>query len=383
MMSGMIRRNLRPLMSIVGWGVMCSSLQAAILNLNDAPFSAMGDGKADDRPALANALSAAKPGDTVFVPPGDYRIVLGKGRLTMPAGVKLLGDRGESKFLLGTDGGEKEHREFLQPGSQSTLQGLTIVRDAAYPAVLFPLFSNLEAVTFKDVEIEGNTEKFPGSYCHGFQVGNGSLKGLHFDGITISGCTFGLFQANQAKGSVEDVLVENSRFERNSSSDLEFNSPNGKMNNITVRRCFFRENRSKGASGGFAVGFANVQKGTVESCMIEGYGSEALHVEDRSEDILLKGNTIIGGSTIQTNGVILVVNDSRKVVIENNHIDARPNTNKTHLILVTAGGPKFKNPSDVTVRGNVLVNGAATKKWYLQSGSGPLPEGNLVFSLEP
>jgi hypothetical protein len=375
-MNGMIRQGL---VSVAWWTAISSPLSAAILNLRDAPFSAAGDGKTDDRSALANALAAAKPGDTVFVPPGQYRIVLGKGqRLTVPAGVKLLGNRGGSRFLLGTDGGEKDHREFLQPGSGSVLQGLTIVRDAAYPAVLFPLFSTLEKVTFKDVEIEGNAEQYSG-YCHGFQVGNGSLKGLHFDTISISGCTFGLFQANQAKGGVEDVLVENSRFARNTSSDLEFNSPNGKMSNVTVRNCFFRENKSKGASGGFAVGFANVSKGTVENCMIQGYGSEALHVEDRSEDILLKGNTIVGGSTIQTNGVILVVNDSRRVVIEQNHLDARPNTNKTHLILVTAGGPKFKNPSDVTVRGNVLINGSATKKWYLQSGSGPAPEENLVF----
>lgn len=364
------------------WAVISTPLPAAVLSLKEAPYSAAGDGKTDDRAALANALAAAKPGDTVWVPPGDYRIILGKGRLTMPAGVKLLGERGGSRFLLGTDGGEKDHREFLKPGSQSVLQGLSIIRDAAFPAVLFPLFSSLENVTFKDVEIDGAAEKFPGKYCHAFQVGNGSLKGLHFDALRITGCTFGLFQANQAKGSVEDVLVENSRFERNTSSDLEFNSPNGKMSGITVRRCFFRENKSQGASGGFAVGFANVQKGTVENCMIEGYGSEALHVEDRSEDILLKGNTIIGSSTIQTNGVILVVNDSRKVVIENNHIDARPNTNKTNLILVTAGGPKFKNPSEVTVRGNVLVNGEATKKWYLQPGSGPVPEGNVVFPVE-
>jgi hypothetical protein len=177
------------------------------------------------------------------------------------------------------------------------------------------------------------------------------------------------------------VVVENSIFERNTASDLEFNSPNGTMADVVVRNCQFRENRCKGASAGFAVGFANVKRGVVESCRIEGYGSEALHVEDRSEDIRLSGNTIVGGSTERTNGVILVVNDSRKVSITGNYVDGRPNANKTHLILVTAGGTKFKNPSEVSVTGNVLVNGALTKTWYLQDGSGPKPEGNVIFPL--
>ena len=66
------------------------------------------------------------------------------------------------------------------------------------------------------------------------------------------------------------------------------------------------------------------------------------------------------------------------MTIERNYVDARPNTNKTHLVLVTAGGKTFKNPSEVLLKDNVLVQGARTVKWYLQPGSGPEPEGNLV-----
>jgi hypothetical protein len=111
-------------------------------------------------------------------------------------------------------------------------------------------------------------------------------------------------------------------------------------------------------------------------------GALTLHVEDRSEDIRLAGNTIVGGSKIQPNGVILVVNDSRKVVIEGNYIDGRPNEKKVHLVLVTAGGPKFPNPSEVSVKDNVLLNGPKTVKWYLQKGSGPEPSGNVVVGSE-
>jgi len=355
-----------------------SCLRAEIIDLRKAPYSAAGDGKTDDRGALAAAFSNAKKGDTILVPEGDYRIVMGKGRLTMPDGVTLLGQGGRSKFHIASEEEKSEHREFLQPGSSCVLQGLTFMRAGNFPAVLFPLFGERDGITFRDCVFEGGVEKYPGTYCHAFQVGNGKLKNLLLEKIELRGFTFGLFQANQATGSVEGVTVRQSLFEKNKSSDLEFNSPKGTMRDITVEDCTFRENLSKNASGGFAVGFANVQRGKVLRCRIESYGAEALHVEDRSEDILLAGNTIVGGSLIQTNGVVLIVNDSRKVTIEGNYIDARPNGNKVHLVLVTAGGPKFANPSDVVLKDNVLLHGEKTVKWYLQKGCGPEPAGNVV-----
>jgi hypothetical protein len=205
------------------------------------------------------------------------------------------------------------------------------------------------------------------------------VKNLALDGIEIEGCTYGLFQANEATGTVDGVTVDHSRFERNTASDLEFNSPRGTMCNVIVRDCFFRDNLCPTPGGGFAVGFANVTNGRVENCHIHNYSSEALHVEDRSANVHLTGNMIVGGSRGQPNGVIMVLCDSRKVTIERNFIDARSNTNPVHLILVTAGGKQLANPSDVSVADNVLVNGTSTRTWYLQPGSGPAPSGNLVI----
>jgi hypothetical protein len=351
----------------------------AVINLRQAPYSAVADGKTDDRPALAAAFSAAKKGDTVFVPAGDYRLVLQKGtRLSMPEGVALVGEKGLSRFVLVSDGDERSYREFLLPGSSTVLQGVHFSKEGTFPTVLFPLVEERDGIVFRDCVFDGGSEKLPSPYCHCFQVGSGTLKNLVLERIVLRGFTFGLFQANQSRGSVEGVRVEQSLFERNTASDLEFNAPIGKMTDIMVRDCTFRDNLSKSAAGGFAVGFANVKRGTVERCRIEGYGVEALHVEDRSEEILLKGNTIIGGSKIQNSGVILVVSDSRKVTIEGNYIDGRPNGNTPHLILVTAGGNTLPNPSGVLVKGNVLVNGEKTTTWYLQPGSGPKPANNIV-----
>ncbi len=352
---------------------------ARVLQLKEAPFSAVGDGSTDDRPALKRALTEARSGDILLVPPGSYRIVLTKEALVLPAGVTLCGQNGKSRLLLGSAGGTAEYREFMRLGSEATLEGVTLERDGEFPAVLLPLFGSLSNVTLRSCRILGNAGRFPKPYCHAIQVGNGTLKNLTLEGIEIQGCTYGLFQANPSTGTVDGVTVDRSRFSQNTASDLEFNSPKGSMRNILVRDCIFRDNLCKSPGGGFAVGFANVTNGRVENCLIQSYSSEALHVEDRSTQISLTGNTIVGGSTGQGNGVIMVLSDSKQVTLERNFIDARPNQNRPHLILVTAGGKHFANPTTVTVVGNVLVNGTATRTWYLQPGSGPPPSGNLVM----
>jgi polygalacturonase len=298
------------------------------LNLREAPYASAADGTADDRPALLRAFADARPGDTILLPPGDYRIVLTGGAATVPEGVTLWGHSGKTRLLLDTSGTTSDYREFLRPKSGVTLLGLTVERAADFPGVLFPLHGDAENIAFRACRISGGQSRFPGRYCPALRVGH---------------------------------------------------APNGVMRGITVRDCFFSDNRSKTPGGGFAVGFANVQNARVENCVMRGYGSEILHVEDRSADILLTGNTLSAGSLLQPNGVIMVLSDSKRVTIANNVIDARANTNRAHLILVTAGGTRFANPSEVSVTSNVLVNGASTRTWYLQGGSGPPPSANLVF----
>lgn len=348
----------------------------------DPSIGAVADGKTDNRAALRKAFDTLEPGDTLVLPAGAYRIELTESPLTVPSGITLLGQGGQTRLLLATTGTEKKFRNLFKLSSDVTLAGLTIERVEAFPAVLLPMFGTLENITFRDVEIVGNADQFPGTYCHAMQVGFGTLKDLKLNRIAIRGCSFGLFQTNDATGTVEDVLVEHSTFEQNRASDLEFNSPKGKMRNIIVRDCTFRDNRCQTPGAGFAVGFANVADSKVERCDIRNYGSEALHVEDRSNNISLTGNTIVHGSSRQTNGVVMVLSDSTNVTIADNVVDARANDNKTNLILVTAGGTQFKCPSQVTVRHNLLINGPKTRTWYLQPGSGPEPEENTIVTPE-
>ena len=351
---------------------------ATVRSLRDAPFSAAGDGSADDRSALARAFAALEPGDTLLVPPGNYRVELTAEPLRVPAGVTLWGQSGKSVFILHSAGGKPDHREFLHFSSGVTLDGISIERAGEFPAVLLPIFGDASDIALRNCTITGNVARHPG-YCHAIQVGVGKLKNLVLDRVEIKDCTYGLFQQNGATGVVDGVTVERCTFERNTASDLEFNSPRGEMRNIVVRDCIFRDNLCRSASAGFAVGFANVHGGRVENCVIRRYGSEALHVEDRSTDIQMTGNTIVAGSTLQPHGVILIISGSKNIVVDHNVVDARSNGNSPHLVLVTGGGEKLATPSEVSITDNVLVNGPATRTWYLQPGSGGKPSGNVVI----
>src|SRR5687768_17362064 len=124
--------------------------RAKMINLRDAPFSAAGDGTADDRAALARALAAVEAGDTLIVPPGDYRIVLTREPLRIPPGVTIWGLGGKSRFVLLSDATPDEHREFLHFNSDVTLEGITIERGAGFRAVLLPIFGDASGVTLRD-----------------------------------------------------------------------------------------------------------------------------------------------------------------------------------------------------------------------------------------
>ncbi len=49
-------------------------ISATVINVRNAPYSAVGDGKTDDTDAIQNAVNAAGTNDTVFIPSGTYRV---------------------------------------------------------------------------------------------------------------------------------------------------------------------------------------------------------------------------------------------------------------------------------------------------------------------
>jgi autotransporter-associated beta strand protein len=70
-----------------------------VINVQNPPFNAAGNGSADDTVALQNALNAASPGDTVYLPTGNYQIT--SPLLLRTSSLTILGDDGASTITAG------------------------------------------------------------------------------------------------------------------------------------------------------------------------------------------------------------------------------------------------------------------------------------------
>jgi hypothetical protein len=122
---------------------------ACYVNVREAPYSAVGDGKTDDTKAIQAALNAVEGagGGIVFVPTGSYLIAT---HLTVPGGTALVGvgrapllyaPKYPGSTLLAVEGaGNTEGTPFITLlGPNSTLEGITIfypkqvVADAPVP----------------------------------------------------------------------------------------------------------------------------------------------------------------------------------------------------------------------------------------------------------
>jgi len=109
---------------------------AGYANVRQAPYSGLGDGKADDTKAFQKALDdvGAAGGGIVFVPTGIYLIAT---HLTVPGGTALVGvgrapetysPKAPGSTLLALEGaGSREGTPFITLlGPDSTLEGITV-----------------------------------------------------------------------------------------------------------------------------------------------------------------------------------------------------------------------------------------------------------------
>lgn len=103
------------------------------LNVKSASFGAVGDGIADDTAAILAAVEAAGYGDTVYCPPGVYKI---SQPIDLPRGVNLLGSH--SNLMVGPGMVASEWACYLQASETFTAGAMiTIIgqADGDHPAI--------------------------------------------------------------------------------------------------------------------------------------------------------------------------------------------------------------------------------------------------------
>ena len=327
-------------------------------------YGASGNGSTNNYSAFTSALGACASGDTLVIPAGTYRVDLAQSlsSLVIPAGVTVEGVGTSSIITLyASDALTNFHTFVSNGGNNATLSNVVIKRMQNFAAVLFPL-NAYSGFTLTNIVINGQKNTVGTSnYCHAFEFGasSGTLSGFVLTGDTIENCDFGFFTPSATTGTINGVTVTSCQFSGNYADDLEFNMPSGVCTNVNVSDSNFQNNQANAPSGGFAVGFCNVQTGSVQNCCVNTYACEALHVESNSSGILLQNNTLIAtGYTYD--GSILVLGGSNNITINGNFINNIYSTGTgLYAILITGGGVGTTPPYNCTVSTNIIRDDAS------------------------
>lgn len=332
------------------------------INVTSAPYSAIGNGTTDDGPAIRAAVTAAGVGGTVYFPAGTYRYVAA-GTLQLN-GTKMQG-AGQTSSILLYESTAWSPVAFAT-GNDVAWKSMQIKRNSAVDIVMFPL-QPYSGWTFDDVLFDGNRGIDTGATdVYGFQIGlgGGTLASTSFLNSTFKNFSqFPLFQASQDAGTTSGFTVRNCLFQNNYHTHLEFNAPSAVCTGLTVENSSFIGQYGP-AAGGFGVGLANCKNSVVRYCYFEDGTQEAVHVEDRSDNITVEFNRIVQCGKLHFSQV-QVVSGSTNVRVQHNVIDGTGSKDGQYIAAVAAlrgGSPSY--PATITIDDNTIDQGANLGVFY-------------------
>ena len=202
------------------------SVPATVLNLRS--FGALGDGIADDGPALQRALDAlaASGGGTLHVPPGTYAIAtpVARGFAENASAIAITGERSSTAIdVAGNGTGLNLTSEFIIKAGKGrvalTLGGLEtlLIRDLAFAGikdvrddahVVLQLNDN-ERVRIEHCEFYGLSSQEPGG-----SIIAASRSGLNIDRTAFLGCaTNSAHSASMIQTwTWKDIAITNTKF---------------------------------------------------------------------------------------------------------------------------------------------------------------------------
>lgn len=335
--------------------------------INVQTQGALGDGTTDDGVAIRAAIVAAGTGGCVYFPEAEYRYVA-DGTLGL-SDITILGDGSTLSTLLY----ESEHWEsfFQNTGPNVTFRNWGFKRNTATSNNMMLVTSGVN-LTFDNCLLDGNNALGPNDGNHCFQFGGrpDTPSGPPLDPPSAETITnfkllnttvknwggYPLFQQVERTGTSTGIVVENCTFTDNHFTPLELNSPGGTMQDIRIVNNVF-EHGDGPPSAGFAVGLAHCDHVVVAYNTFSDFEQEALHIEDRSSDVVVEHNSFELCGLAQY-GSILIISSASNVRVRHNFINADHEHPEPYAgaILSTNGGG-VSNPSDIVIDNNTIIPG--------------------------
>jgi len=315
-------------------------------------FGAQCDGQTDDTEAFRSGIAAMQ---------------VGGGTLIIPEGTCLIGGGGIGLGNVSVRGvGERSVLTFTGAAtimridaSNVTFSNVTLVHSGTQNSVLFLLRdTTATGLTFDHVVLDGQAPTKP-NYAMGMWIeSGGEYRNIRILNSTFTGFTYAIGINSNFAGVLDGLTVDASLFHNNYADDVEINTPAGTGRNITVTNSTFRDNLAGHERAGFGVGFANVSGVLVKNNTFSGYPIRPIHIEDRSFDITIEGNTMSNGATglLESHAsYIFIVNGANDVRLFNNTIDASANSNPTFCVYAGEGGGAHGAASNITGSGNTFT----------------------------
>ncbi len=148
---------------------------------------------------------------------------------------------------------------------------------------------------------------FTGATTQAVNVDKPGIKHVRVKDCTFTDVNYGVL-TNSGPGTgaydLKDVRVTGCTFLAIRGDGVEFNHPSGVAgaaylaSDFIVEGCHLEGNATSGSiNSGFGVGVAGAARVKIANNSFVGWAQQAIHVEDKSRDVGITGNTITGGGT--------------------------------------------------------------------------------------
>ena len=275
-------------------------------------FGAYGDGVTNDYDALVHALAYAS-GKTLLIPAGTFRLSFSATNAFGPPADTYIQGAGKGLSILSIQPDSTVFRNIFNCNNDGlTIKDIGI--DAVIPSTgsftLFRLVNN--KVHIENCDLDGAASHVGASishdaFCFGFP-GSTTQEDIHVENCDIHNWSFGILKANSSTSTQRRLSFVNNDFYLNYNDNLQFNSPNGTMEDVLVHGNVFRDSQGEDASltEPLYCSFASVSNFVVSDNIFHGEILDAIHLEEDCLYGTITGNII----SVDGNAITLDDNDN-------------------------------------------------------------------------
>jgi|GEM_PF-6894095 len=342
-----------------------------VYNVKSKPYSAKGDGAADDTAAIQKALNDARDagGGIVHLPKGTYKT---SENLYVYSNTKVLGYQAK---VVKVDVPERYAVFEIAPNqSKVVIEGLSIENQKPGGNIGVDFAQNVKNVWILNNTFQGNSTQ-QAVNINATGVKHIQVSGNHFEEVAYGVLT------NLLAMDVMDVRVVDNQFINIHGDAVELNHPGEAYvagDNFVIAGNYISVPEGYGTSdgAGLGIGIAGATHVSIVGNVIENARYEAIHIEDEAKHISIVGNIINGVQNVPAVGLnsgVYIIDGDYITISDNSifnaqdygiHLEYAANNQATNVVIngntiskSKKGGIRvagYDGDADIIVSGNIV-----------------------------